>query len=106
MECGQENKFTYITQNAAKNEILTAIIIKAAIKIAADAKDKKLATISLTNLMAIMIKAINCQYKSYVVTNLLNSLPVEYVNTMMVRQCLNDAARINNVVILPGYYDG
>ena len=105
MERGQENKFTYITQNAAKNEILTTIIIKAAIKIAADAKDKKLATISLTNLMAIMIKAINWQYKSYMVTNLLNSLPVEYVNTMMVRQCLNDAARINNVVILPSYYN-
>lgn len=104
MERGQENKFTYITQNAAYNEILVTIIIQAALKIASDAKDKKLAMMTLTNLFAVMIKAIKPEIKSYMVATLMESLPMEYSNSMMVRQCLQDAAKINNVILLPGNY--
>lgn len=104
MEHGQENKFSYITQNAAYNEILVTIIIRAALMIASDAKDKKLATMTLTNLFVVMIKAIKPEIKSYMVASLMESLPMEYVNSMMVRQCLQDAARINNVILLPGNY--
>ena len=93
-----------ITQNAAYNEILVTDIIRAALVIASDAKDKKLATMSLTNLLAVMIKAIKPEIKSYMVAAVMESLPMEFGNTMMVRQCLQDAARINNVILLPGKY--
>lgn len=104
MERGLENKFTYITQNAAYNEILVTVIIRAALVIASDAKDKKLATMTLTNLLAVMIKAIKPEIKSYMVATVMESLPMEFGNTMMVRQCLQDAAKINNVILLPGNY--
>ena len=104
MERGQENKFTYVMQNAAYNEILVTIIIHAALRIAIDANDKKLATMTLTNLLSVMIKALKSEVKSYMVATIMETLPKEYSNSMMVRQCLQDAARINNVILLPGNY--
>lgn len=104
MEHGRENKFTYIMQNAAYNEILVTIIIRAALRIAANAKDKNLATMTLTNLLSVMIKALKPEVKSYMVATLMESLPKEYSNSVMVRQCLQDAARINNVILLPKNY--
>jgi len=38
------------------------------------------------------------------VATIMETLPKEYSNSMMVRQCLQDAARINNVILLPGNY--
>ena len=106
MERGQENKITYISQNASSNEILVTLIIRAAIRIAADAKDQKLAAMTLTNLMVVMISAMQSSQRSYMVANLMKTLPAEYRNTMLVRQCLQDAARINNVILLPEYFSG
>ncbi len=106
MERGQENKITYIIQNASYNEILVILIIRAAIKIAADARDHKLAAMTLTNLMVVMISAMQNTQRSYMVANLMEALPKEYRNTLLVRQCLQDAARINNVILLPGYFNG
>ena len=69
-------------------------------------------TISLKSSLSVLrqrthkipIKAIKPEIKSYMVASLMESLPMEYVNSMMVRQCLQDAARINNVILLPGNY--
>ena len=106
MERGMENKITYINQNASYNEILVTLIIQAAIRIAADAKDTKLASMTLTNMMVVMISSMQSNQRSVMVANLMEALPAEYRNTMMVRQCLQDAARINNVILLPGYLRG
>lgn len=106
LERGMENKVTYITQNASRNQILVTMIVQAAIRIAADAKDQKLAAMTITNLMVVMISAMKSTQRSFMVAKLMEAIPVEYRNTMMVRQCLQDAARINNVILLPGYYSG
>lgn len=104
MERGQENRFNYVVQNAAYNQVLVTNIIRAAVKIMAEAKDSQLVTMTLTNLMAVMISAISASQKSIIVANLMKALPSEYWNTAKVRQCLQDAAKINNVIMLPGYY--
>lgn len=101
MERGMENQFNYVTQNVAYNEILPAIVVQAAIKIAENAKDRQLARITLTNLFVVMIAAIRTLQRSAIVANLTATLPEEYRNTMFVRRCLEDAARINHVIILP-----
>lgn len=101
---GQEYRITYINQNASCNEILVTLIMRAAIRIAADAKGQKLA--SMTLMMVVMISAMQSNQRNFMVANLMEALPAEYRNTMMVRQCLQDAARINNVILLPGYLRG
>lgn len=104
LERGQENRFNYVIQNAAHNQMLVTNIMRAAVRIMADAKDEQLVTMTMTNLMAVMISAISPSQKSVIVANLMRALPTDYWNTMKVRQCLQDAAKINNVIMLPGYY--
>ena len=101
MERGRENQFNYVTQNVAYNEILPSIVVRAAIKIAADAKDQQLARMTLTNLFVVMISAIRTLQRSAIVANLMAALPQEYENTMFVRQCLEDAARVSHVIMIP-----
>lgn len=106
MEMGQTNKMTYITRNAGYNEILGMSIIQACIGIAAKARDKMLARMTMTNLMAMMIGAIELSRRSEMVASLMAMLPMEYKDSQIVRQCLQDAARMKNVILLPPGYAG
>ena len=50
-----------------------------------------------------MIKSLRNDLKSELITNTLSRIPYQYWNTRIVKMCLTDAARICNVIILPGY---
>lgn len=101
MESGQPNKMTYITCNTGYNEIQGLSIMQACIEIAAEAKDKQLAKMTMNNLLAMMIDATELPRRSTMVASLMTTLPTEYQNTLMVRQCLQDAARMKHVILLP-----
>lgn len=104
METGQPNKMTYITRNAGYNEIQGLSVIQACISIASEAKDQRLARMTITNLLAMMINAIEPSRRSVMVARLMATLPIEYKNTQIVRQCLQDAARMKKVILLPPGY--
>ena len=53
-----------------------------------------------------MIGATEMTKRSVMVANLMAKLPMEYKNTQIVRQCLQDAARMKNVILLPPGYSG
>lgn len=101
MEKGQENKMTYITKNAGYNQTIGTSVLQACFRIATISKDNNLARFTITNLMVEMIKAFNPIHKSALVSKMLDSLPTSFKDTLLLRQCLQDAARINNVILLP-----
>lgn len=90
-------------QNASHNAALCANIINAGLQIVMEAKDISLARITITNLFVAMIKSLRDDFKSELITNTLSRIPYQYKNTRIVKTCLTDAARICNVIILPGY---
>ena len=66
-------------------------------------KYKVLARITITNMFVAMIKSLRDDMKSELITNTFSRIPYQYRNTRIVKTCLTDAARICNVIILPGY---
>lgn len=103
MELAQPNKINYIMQNASHNAAICANIINAGFQIVMEAKDISLARITITNMFVAMIKSLRDDVKSELITNILSRIPYQYRNTRIVKTCLTDAARICNVIILPGY---
>lgn len=101
MESGGNNKFTYIVQNAAHNPYLTTEEIRGCVEIARVAKNKQQANIMITNMMISMIKSYDGQVKNTIVSKTLAFLSFHYPNFASVKQCLLDAAKICNVIILP-----
>ena len=53
-----------------------------------------------------MIGAIELSRRSEMVASLMAMLPMEYKDSQIVRQCLQDAARMKNVILLPPGYAG
>ena len=103
MELAQPNLINYIMQNASHNAAICANIINAGFLIVMEAKDISLARITITNMFVAMIKSLRDELKSELITNTLSRIPYQYRNTRIVKTCLIDAARICNVIILPGY---
>lgn len=101
MESGADNKFTYVIQNAAYNPYLTTEEVKGCVEIARVAKNKQQANIMITNMMVSMIKSLDVKVKSSVVSKTLAYLSFNYPNFADVKQCLRDAAKICNVIMLP-----
>lgn len=102
MELAQPNKINYIMQNASHNAALCANIINAGFQIVMEAKDVSLARITITNMFVAMIKSLRDDLKSELISNTLSRIPYQYRNTRIVKEILTDAARICNVIILPG----
>ena len=103
MELAQPNKINYIMQNASHNAAICANILNAGFQIVTETKDISLARITITNMFVAMIKSLRNDLKSELITNTLSRIPYQYWNTRIVKMCLTDAARICNVIILPGY---
>lgn len=101
MESGSNNKFTYIVQNAAYNPFLTTEEVRGCVEIAGVAKNKQQANIMITNMMVSMIKSYDGEVKNSIVSKTLAYLSFNYPNFASVKQCLLDAAKICNVIILP-----
>lgn len=103
MELAQPNKINYIMQNASHNAAICANILNAGFQIVTETKNISLARITITNMFVAMIKSLRNDLKSELITNTLSRIPYQYRNTRIVKMCLTDAARICNVIILPGY---
>lgn len=101
MESGGNNRFTYIVQNAAYNPYLTTEEVRGCVEIAGIAKNKQQADIMITNMMVSMIKSYDGEVKNSIVSKTLAYLSFNYPNFARVKQCLLDAAKICNVIILP-----
>jgi hypothetical protein len=101
MELAQPNKINYIIQNASYNDVISINIINACVQIAAEANDNNLARITMTNMLAAMIKSLKSEVKGEFVTQVLSGLPSQYKNTNEVKECMRDAAKICNVIMLP-----
>ena len=101
MELLQPNKINYIIQNASYNDVISINIINACVQIAAEANDNNLARITMTNMLAAMIKSLKSEVKGEFVTQVLSGLPSQYKNTNEVKECMRDAAKICNVIMLP-----
>ncbi len=101
MESGADNKFSYIIQNAAYNPYLTTEEVKGCVEIARAAKNAQQANIMITYMMVSMIKSLDVKVKSSVVSKTLAYLSFNYPNFADVKQCLRDAAKICNVILLP-----
>lgn len=101
MESASNNIFTYIVQNAAHNPYLTMDEVRGCVEIARVAKNKQLANMMITNMMVSMIKSYDGEVKNSIVSKILAYLSFNYRNFASVKQCLLDAAKICNVIILP-----
>ena len=99
MEQGKENKMTYIMQTAAKNYVIYAEVVNSAVNIMQQAKDRSLAIISITNLFTMMIKSFRGTSKAEMVELAMQLLDYPIWFYQKVRQCLADAAKINNLMI-------
>lgn len=100
MEAGQDNMMTFVMLSAEKNFTIYSEIVNGALNIMGKAKDINLATITITNLFTMMIKSFSISTKSKMVELLMQLLNYPILNYQRVKQCLADAARINNVIML------
>jgi len=93
------NKMTFIMQTAAKNYVIYADVVNASVGIMQHANNKGTATITITNLLTMMIKSFRGTTKAEMVELAMQLLDYPIWYFQRVRQCLSDAARINNLVI-------
>ncbi len=101
MEKAIPNKINYIMQNAMYNELLSMSVVTACVTISQKAKDKQLARITITNMLAAMIKSFDVFQRSSMVSEIFYALPDQFQHTLFVKQCLQDATKICNVIIMP-----
>ncbi len=76
-------------------------VVKGCVGIAGIANDEKLANMTITNMMVMMIKSLDVKVRSSIVSSTLAYLSFNFPNFGSVKRCLQDAAKICNVIILP-----
>ena len=101
IEAGAENRLTYIMQNTTYNTYMATEVVKGCVGIAGIANDEKRANMTITNMMVMMIKSLDVKVRSSIVSSTLAYLSFNFPNFGSVKRCLQDAAKICNVIILP-----